>query len=185
MCSVPQRHRLCLLRACSQMGAAGVPRTWGTSQSRGRISVRSCREQAGDAPGSQGDIQGQGLLQGWRRRWQLWERPGAAHPTVGAPTRRHTENPRMQRNPQHAVCVRSLPVTMCRPDPRELAPTEVPQRPLALLGRGARLSRAPCCPPSWAASPVPRAVCLFHVQHRECPCPQTSYPTGVPCPESW
>ena len=75
------------------------------------------------APGSQGGIQGAGLLQGWRGCWQLWESPGAAHPTPGVLMEAH-------RKPQNAdkptVCMRLLPVTMCRPDPRESSPTEVP-----------------------------------------------------------
>lgn len=88
----------------------------------------------GGVTGNKGDIQGGAAAPGLEGpSWWLSEDPGAAGPTVGAfveANRKHQNENKLH----HTVCLRELPVTVCRPDPKETAPTQVPLRPLVPCG---------------------------------------------------
>ena len=67
----------------------------------------------------------------------------------------------------HTVCLRERHVTVCRPDPKETSPTQVPLRPLVpcgwILHLGGLTVRVGQTRATHPALPVPRQPALFHV----------------------
>ena len=130
MCWMPGLQLGCAwLREGSQIVHGCVHRTSGTGQTKGEGRPQGLRGAVqGGVTGNKGDIQGGAAAPGLEGpSWWLSEDPGAAGPTVGAfveANRKHQNENKLH----HTVCLRKLPVTVCRPDPKETAPTQVPLR---------------------------------------------------------
>lgn len=180
----------CTCCSCSRQVARWWPVVFtggGNTPGQGEEGMRGAR--ARGAPGSQGDIERGGLLWRWRGSCPLGR---AQELHSGVVSWRQTENPRTQITAQQAVSEVAA-VTGCRPDPRDQSPLTCPEDRRAceagvrtswdLLGEG-HTEQTTLPAASWAASPSPRAVGLFRVQHRECSAPRPAAP-HVSFSECW